>query len=275
MINVIEDNTGLLTVREVVERDLEYILSQKGKLGGVAKTRGYYVEQLPRSLNYLVAKSMSDFVNECNLLSGKNGIKKTKVDFAKRDTFKNNTLKEEDILPSLQEHIEFSCVLESCNETTHTRQGDNCVAISGSENTNTALDCVTEVQNEAFIKWSLGNRRTNDTNNKYALAVDDDTVIYNKYKTKEKAKLDSLNGETQQYIDGHVFEDGPVTHTLKCEAENLSLKSSNCVGKTIGECDMHFYTCWRDEQQRRNAGRARDEFFKGYSKELVSKICRS
>lgn len=323
----VQGNPQGLTVRQAVEQDIAAIQAESGKIGGVANTHGYVFENLPESLGTRLASTMISFMDACDQLVGKDGILTVKKETVSNwQAIPRGTLKEDDVLTDLNEHLIGNCKIETCDGT-HNLHGNTCVAkdsdcttekqaedenvvsaVKNGENCEViecktgfkrsqdktkcvqdlmaALDaavaaregedpigtrdmisnltpeekenCIEKVKSEAFMKWGHPNysmdgiKRRKSSN--YAIAVADDTEIYNKW-TKffsDALQNDSLveDWELAKPLENEVF--------FKCHIYNTSCKA----GEKLKDCNINVYACMLNRK-------AEEE----YKKELTQTIC--
>ena len=133
---------------------------------------------------------------------------------------------------------------------------------------NVTENCSRNVKMAAFSKWKKGSATMiKSMAEAEELAVDNDTEIYNKYKT---TKYEEIFASKKQEIDSYIIKIGDKGSCFNTAGTGGSI-SDTCVGKTFKDCNEDYYNCKISFAQRDAENQAQEE----YTNELIQTICGS
>ena len=133
---------------------------------------------------------------------------------------------------------------------------------------NVTENCSKNVEMAAFSKWNNGYATMiKNMAEAEELAVDNDTEIYNKYKT---TKYKEIFASKKQEIDSYIIKIGDQGSCFNTAGTGGSI-SDTCVGKTFKDCNEGYYNCKISFAQRDAENQAQEE----YTNELIQTICGS
>ena len=136
-----------------------------------------------------------------------------------------------------------------------------------------ASDCKKEVESSATMKWAFKSTGKTGTFRSLsydeALAVEDDTEIYDQSKKAQQEINADLNSKSKQKWDSFVFD--KEVASLNCGLIQETYES--CKGKTLQDCNKNLYDCLLKLDYEKNAFNAKAQAEQKYKENLIKKIC--